>query len=72
MNLKRILSFFRASCFVGLMIITAARAGGVDRALSYQFYWFYLFSVLLGFIASVYIVNREDNPTLRSCGCCSS
>ena len=33
--------------------------------LSYQFYWFYILSLILSFIASVYIVNREDNPSFK-------
>ena len=67
MNLKRVLSFFKSKLFfVGLLILAQLLVLAVlIMLLSYQFYWFYIASLFLSFIASVYIVNREDNPSFK-------
>ena len=67
MNLKRVLSFFKSKpFFVGILILTQLIVLIVVIVLlSYQFYWFYILSMILSFIASVYIVNREDNPSFK-------
>lgn len=67
MNLKRLLSFFKSKIFyVGILIlIQLIILCALIFLLSYQFYWFYILSLILSFIASVYIVNREDNPSFK-------
>ncbi|WP_075876938.1 cardiolipin synthase [Merdibacter massiliensis] len=67
MYLKRILSFFKSKLFfVGILILAQLIVLAVLIVLlSYQFYWFYILSVILSFIASVYVVNREDNPSFK-------
>lgn len=67
MNLKRLLSFFKSKIFyVGILILMQLIIlGALIFLLSYQFYWFYILSLILSFIASVYIVNREDNPSFK-------
>lgn len=67
MNLKRLLSFFKSKIFyVGILILMQLIIlCALIFLLSYQFYWFYILSLILSFIASVYIVNREDNPSFK-------
>lgn len=67
MNLKRLLSFFKSKIFyVGILILMQLIIlCALIFLLSYQFYWFYILSLVLSFIASVYIVNREDNPSFK-------
>lgn len=67
MNLKRLLSFFKSKIFyVGILILMQLIIlSALIFLLSYQFYWFYILSLILSFIASVYIVNREDNPSFK-------
>ena len=67
MNLKRLLSFFKSKIFyVGMLILMQLIIlCALIFLLSYQFYWFYILSLILSFIASVYIVNREDNPSFK-------
>lgn len=67
MNLKRLLSFFKSKIFyVGILILMQLIIlCALIFLLSYQFYWFYILSLILSFIASVYIVNSEDNPSFK-------
>lgn len=67
MNLKRLLSFFKSKIFyVGILILMQLIIlCALIFLLSYQFYWFYILSLILSIIASVYIVNREDNPSFK-------
>ena len=55
MNLKRLLSFFKSKIFyVGILILMQLIIlCALIFLLSYQFYWFYILSLILSFIASV-------------------
>lgn len=67
LSVKRILSFFKSKIFfVGIMMLVQLIVLAVlTMLLSYQFYWFYYILVILSFLASIYVINREDNPSFK-------
>ena len=67
LSVKRILSFFKSKIFfVGIMMLAQLIVLAVlTMLLSYQFYWFYYILVILSFLASIYVINREDNPSFK-------
>ena len=67
LSVKRILSFFKSKIFfVGIMMLAQLIVLAVLTVLlSYQFYWFYYILVILSFLASIYVINREDNPSFK-------
>ena len=67
LSFKRILSFFKSKIFfVGIMLLAQLIVLAVlTMVLSYQFYWFYYILVILSFVASIYVINREDNPSFK-------
>lgn len=67
MNLKRFLSFFKSKLFfIAIMILAQLIVlSTLIVLLSYQFYWFYFLLVIISFLASVYVINREDNPSFK-------